>query len=108
MSDDNNNKNDLQNQVQDDEDLELDKPSAKRGKKEYNGEKAPKKNWFQAKYAEYLAEFRKIVWPSRQELIKQTITVIVVSLLFGAYIAALDGILGSLFTQFANLIAPAA
>ncbi|MCL2363062.1 MAG: preprotein translocase subunit SecE [Defluviitaleaceae bacterium] len=43
-------------------------------------------------FYDYKAEFRRIVWPSNQVLIKHTITVIVVSLLFGAYIATLDGV----------------
>ena len=87
--------------MSDDNSKQVRKDSKKEDKKD---EKAGKKNWFAAKYAEYVAEFKKIVWPSRQDLIKQTITVIVVSLLFGAYIAALDGGLGTLFTQFANLV----
>ena len=42
----------------------------------------------------YRAEFRRIVWPSNQVLFKHTVTVIAVSLLFGAYIAMLDGVFG--------------
>jgi len=105
MSDDNNNHD--QDQDQDEELNELERRSAAKRSRKNTDEKNVKKNWFQAKYAEYRAEFKKIVWPSRQELAKQTMTVIVVSLIFGAYIAALDGILGSLFTSFANLITPA-
>ena len=41
-------------------------------------------------YQTYRAEFRRIVWPSTPVLFKHTVTVIVVSLLFGAYIAMLD------------------
>jgi len=52
----------------------------------------------------YKAEFRKIVWPTRQVLIKHTATVIVVSLIFGIYIAINDGIFGWLFNQFVVLI----
>ena len=35
-------------------------------------------------------EFGKISWPSRQDIIKQTIAVVVVSVLLGLMIAALD------------------
>ena len=63
-----------------------------------------KKNIILEKFYEYRGEFRKIVWPSRPELIKQTITVIVISLIFGAYIAMLDGAIGALFTVFVNFI----
>ncbi|MCL1877382.1 MAG: preprotein translocase subunit SecE [Defluviitaleaceae bacterium] len=48
----------------------------------------------------YRAEFRKIVWPSRETLFKHTVTVIAVSLLFGAYIMINDGIFGWLFSAF--------
>jgi len=55
-------------------------------------------------FASYKAEFRKIVWPSRETLIKHTVTVIAVSLIFGAYIALMDGGFGIIFRQFVNLI----
>jgi len=55
-------------------------------------------------YQTYRAEFRKIVWPSRETLIKHTITVIAVSILFGVYIALTDGAFGWLFGQFVNLV----
>jgi len=60
--------------------------------------------WCVAKFMEYKSEFKKIVWPSRQELFRQSLTVIVVSLIFGAYIAAVDGLLGTAFTGFVNLV----
>ncbi|MCL2501382.1 MAG: preprotein translocase subunit SecE [Defluviitaleaceae bacterium] len=49
---------------------------------------------------EYRAEFRKIVWPSKQVLFKHTVTVIAVSGLFGAYIALMDGVFGFGLRQF--------
>jgi len=48
----------------------------------------------------YRAEFRKIVWPSRETLIKNTTVVVAVSLIFGAYIALMDGVFSALFRQF--------
>ena len=36
------------------------------------------------------SEFRKIVWPSRETLIKQSTAVVVVSLVVGAIIAVID------------------
>ena len=59
---------------------------------------------FSRVYHTYRAEFRKIVWPSRATLIKHTFTVVVVSLIFGAYIALLDGGFGILFGQFVQLV----
>ena len=52
----------------------------------------------------YYAEFRKIVWPTKATLVKHTITVAVVSLIFGAYIALVDGVLTVLFGRFVQLI----
>jgi len=58
--------------------------------------------WFNNKKNEYLSEFKRIVWPTREVLIKETVTVIVVSLAFAVYIAILDGAFGFLFSQFAQ------
>ena len=55
-------------------------------------------------YQTYRAEFRKIVWPSKETLFKHTVTVITVSLIFGAYIAAADGVLTALFGRFVSLV----
>ena len=40
--------------------------------------------------ADYKAEFKKIIWPNRSETVKNTITVIVTSLLIGAIIFCMD------------------
>lgn len=56
------------------------------------------------KFNEYRAEFRKIVWPSREDLIKHTVTTIVISLLFGAAITIMDGVFGLAFTSFVGLL----
>jgi len=61
-------------------------------------------NVFMKTFNTYKAEYKKIVWPSRDTLIKHTVTVVVVSLLFGAYIALTDGVLGALFSQFVSLV----
>ncbi|MDR0273276.1 MAG: preprotein translocase subunit SecE [Clostridiales bacterium] len=52
----------------------------------------------------YRAEFRKIVWPSKETLFKHTVTVIAVSLMFGAYIALNDYVMGHVFRGFVNFI----
>jgi len=54
---------------------------------------------------EYKAEFRRIVWPSTPTLIKHTVTVIAVSLMFGAFIALLDGAFGFGLRQFIQFVA---
>jgi preprotein translocase subunit SecE len=58
-----------------------------KGKKD---KKEKKNNKF---FAEHKAEFKKISWPNREDLTKETITVIVVSLLVGAIIFGMDELL---------------
>ena len=49
-------------------------------------DKTQKKSWFKG----LKAEFNKIVWPDRKSLMKETIAVIIVSVLLGAIIAVVD------------------
>ncbi len=52
-------------------------------------EKAQKKNWFKG----LQAEFKKVVWPDKNTLAKQTAAVVTVSILLGALISVVDAIL---------------
>ena len=52
-------------------------------------EKAPKKSWFKG----LKAEFKKIIWPNKQSLVKQTAAVIAVSVVLGLVIALMDFII---------------
>lgn len=54
-----------------------------------NKEKAQKKSWFKG----LKAEFKKVVWPDKNTLAKQTTAVVSVSVLLGALIAVIDAIL---------------
>ena len=55
-----------------------------------NTEKVVKKtNWFKS----LKAEFKKISWPDKKTLLKQTVAVIVCSLLLGGIIAVIDALL---------------
>ncbi|MCL2399825.1 MAG: preprotein translocase subunit SecE [Defluviitaleaceae bacterium] len=63
------------------------------------------KNKLYGTYTIYRSEFDKIVWPSRPELIRKTITVVIISGLFGAYIAMLDGALATLYTTIVGFLA---
>ncbi|MCI8426308.1 MAG: preprotein translocase subunit SecE [Lachnospira sp.] len=49
-------------------------------------EKKQKKSWFKG----LKAEFNKIIWPDRKTLTKETIAVLVVSVLLGAIISIVD------------------
>ncbi len=51
--------------------------------------KTQKKSWFKG----LQAEFRKIIWPDRKTLAKQTTAVVAVSVVLGALIAVIDAIL---------------
>ena len=59
-------------------------------------QKAPKKNWTKG----LQGEFKKIVWPDKQTLVKQTVAVVSITAVLGVFIAVIDsGIL-----QLLNLI----
>ena len=49
-------------------------------------EKSSKKSWFDG----LKAEFKKIIWPDRKSLVKQTGAVVAVSIVLGVMIAVLD------------------
>ena len=51
--------------------------------------KAPKKSWFKG----LKAEFRKIVWPDKKTIAKETTAVVVVTVILGLVIALLDFII---------------
>lgn len=45
-----------------------------------------KRSWFQ----ELKAEFAKITWPSKQSLVKQSVVVMIISVILGFIIAGVD------------------
>ena len=49
-------------------------------------ERAPKKRWFKG----LKAEFNKIVWPDKESLAKQSVAVILISVILGVVISILD------------------
>ncbi|MDD6056921.1 MAG: preprotein translocase subunit SecE [Clostridiales bacterium] len=51
--------------------------------------KAPKQSWFSG----LSAEFKKIIWPDKKSLIRQTTAVIAVSVVMGLAIALMDFII---------------
>ena len=52
-------------------------------------EKTQKKSWFKG----LQAEFKKVIWPDKKTLAKQTTAVVSVSLLLGVLISVIDAIL---------------
>jgi len=67
-----------------------------------NDEKASK--GLKAYFKDFRGEFKKIIWPNRNELIKSTITVAVTSLCFGAVIFVMDTIYSFGYTTFIDLL----
>ena len=52
--------------------------------------KAPKQSWFNG----LSAEFKKVIWPEKKSLTRQTAAVVAVSVVLGLVIALLDFIIG--------------
>ena len=52
-------------------------------------EKAKKKSWFKG----LKSEFKKISWPDKKTLIKQTVAVIICSVVLGGMIAVIDALI---------------
>ena len=48
-----------------------------------------KKSWFRG----LRAEFRKVVWPTKKTLARQTVAVVTISILLGALIAVIDNMI---------------
>ena len=48
--------------------------------------KAPKVKFFDG----VKAEFKKIIWPDKDTLLKQSVAVVIVSIIMGAFIALID------------------
>jgi preprotein translocase subunit SecE len=53
-------------------------------------EKTTKKSWFKG----MKAEFNKIIWPDKESLTKQSLAVIVITVILGAVIYVLDYVIG--------------
>ena len=67
-------------------------------------EKIARRNIFADKFYEFRGEFRKIVWPDRESLFKSTLTVITISLIFGALITVMDAVFSIIFTSLVSLL----
>lgn len=57
-----------------------------------------------SKFGNVVSEFKKIVWPSRKDLMKQTVTVIITSLLVGVIILGLDSVLSVLLSFYTKML----
>lgn len=57
-----------------------------------------------SKFSDYKGEFAKIVWPSKSELGKQTVTVIATCILFAIIIFVMDMVFNYGIDIFARLV----
>lgn len=78
------------------------KNESKKQKKQPN--KKNTKPTFSETVADYKAEFKKIVWPTRQELAKKTVTVILTSLLVGVIVSCMDIVYSAGYDCILNLL----
>jgi len=77
-------------------------PNENKETKKTNTVKAKKqeKSSFSDIVSDHIAEFKKIVWPNRNDVAKKTVTVIITSIFIGAVIFCMD----TVFTQLQSLI----
>ncbi|AMJ42162.1 preprotein translocase subunit SecE [Anaerotignum propionicum] len=66
--------------------------------------KQVKKNSDRDGFAEYKAEFKKIIWPGRPEIAKKTFTVIVTSLILGVLIFCMDSVFSAGYSAIIGLL----
>ncbi len=52
---------------------------------------------------EVRGEMKKVTWPSKNDMIKTTIAVIVISLFFGIYLFGVDFIFAHIFRQIGSI-----
>lgn len=65
---------------------------------------AKKKDNDKDTFADYKAEFKKIVWPTRPEVVKRTATVIVTSFIIGAIIFCMDTVFTAGYSAIIGLL----
>lgn len=65
---------------------------------------AKKKSSDRDTLADYKAEFKKIVWPDRTEMVKRTATVIVTSLIVGVIIFCMDTVFSAGYSAIIGLL----
>ena len=48
-------------------------------------------------------EMKKVTWPSKNDMIKTTVAVIIISLFFGVYLFGIDFIFARIFRQIGSI-----
>ena len=80
------------------------KAAPKEGKKKDQGEKNVIVSKFKSFYTNIASEYKKIIWPKKEELAKQTLVVIVICLIFGAIIFGMDSVFAAVLRFVARTI----
>lgn len=80
------------------------KGEGKMAEKTQNAKKPENRTSLAEIYKVHVAEFKRVIWPSRQEVIKQTITVIAISIILGLIIWGLDIAFENGYQQLVNLL----
>ena len=71
-------------------------------------EQTKKPNFFSKigkKFKELRSEFKKLVWPTPQQLLKNSVVVLVCIVVFGVVLAGLDWLFSQGFVALSNLFA---
>ncbi len=77
----------------------------KSSKDNHSNKNKDSKKSIKSNFNDLVGEFRKLIWPSKKELVKKTATVIVTSLLVGVIIVSMDAVYGFALNTFSELIA---
>ena len=89
------------------EELKTTNPNEKNEVKKASSKNSPakEKEGLSKKLADCKAEAKKIIWPNRETVKKNTITVIITSLLIGAIIFGMDTVYTTVLNLFIGLLA---
>jgi preprotein translocase subunit SecE len=88
-----------------DEDKKLVQAEVTEKNEKHEAKSKEKKRSFVAKLGDYRGEYRKIIWPTRQDLIKETVVVVVTCLIVGAIITGFDMIFANGYSAIINFFA---
>jgi preprotein translocase subunit SecE len=82
---------------------EVSKPEGKKDNKPKDKKGFSFSDWFAA----HKAEFRKIVWPTKQEIVRETAIVLVLCFLIGAIIFGMDEVISYGYNALVSLVTKA-
>ena len=78
---------------------EIKENSAQKGKDKNKGKKRKEPGKVRRWFKDFFSELKKVTWPSFMQVLKQTGTVLLVTVSFLLVVLAFDSLLGFLYTQ---------